>query len=151
SSSSQHNGALKTDLRLRNPSRNATVIKLLEGEVELFSPSSANGGVLVIKDILKKPGEPVQNPALKKYGIELIYLTKETYEARKKQLEEQQNKASGAIDSAFGEMFKSMFGGMMGSDKQNSVKLYVKDPDKRVIDIEFQDATGKELKRGGSW
>jgi len=43
---------LKTELRLRNPSRNASTIKLVDGEVELFSPTIANGGVLTVKDIL---------------------------------------------------------------------------------------------------
>src|SRR5215471_17417182 len=32
--SGQRNGVLKTELRLRNPSRNASTIKLLDGEVE---------------------------------------------------------------------------------------------------------------------
>src|SRR2546423_12441031 len=89
-SSGQRDGLLKAELRLRNPSRNAGVIKLVDGEVELFSPSPANGGVLTIKDILKHAAEPVQNPALKKYGIELVYVTKESYEAKKKQMEDQQ-------------------------------------------------------------
>src|SRR2546423_12866082 len=89
-SSNQRNGVLKTDLRLRNPSRNASIIKLVDGEVELFTPSAANGGVLTVKDILKHPVEPVQSEALKKYGVELMYLTKESYEAKKKQVEEQQ-------------------------------------------------------------
>jgi len=152
SSSGRSSGALKAELKLRNPSRNATVIKLVEGEVELFSPTPANGGVLVIKDILKHPAEPVQNPILKKYGIELMYLTKESYEAKKKQLEQQQkNNAGGAIGEAFGDLFKGMFGGMMSSDSKNSVKLYVKDMGKRVVDVEFQDANGKPLKRRSSW
>jgi len=128
------------------------VIKLVEGEVELFNPTLANGGILTTKDILKHPAEPVQNAAFKKYGIELMYLTKESYEAKKKQLEEQQkNAAGGKVGEAFGEMFKGMFGGMMSSDTKNSVKLYVKDPEKRVIELEFQDASGKPLKRGSSW
>jgi hypothetical protein len=151
SSSGDRNGVLKTELRLRNPSRNAERIKLLEGDVELFSPTTANGGILVLKDILKHPADPVQNAALKKYGIELVYFTKETYEAKKKQLQEQQKNAAGGIDEAFGELFKGMFSGMMSSDKKNSVKLYVKDPQKRVVDVEFQDAGGKALKRGSSW
>ncbi|MGN6554988.1 MAG: hypothetical protein ACTHLW_14870, partial [Verrucomicrobiota bacterium] len=46
---------------------------------------------------------------------------------------------------------KGMFSGMMGSDSKNSVKLYIKDPDKRVVEVEFQDANGKALKRRGSW
>lgn len=143
---------LQGELKLRNPSRNAAVIKLIEGEVELFNPTEANGGILVIKDILKHPAEPVQNPTLKKYGIELIYLTKESYEAKKKQVEEQQkNNAGGAIGDAFGDLFKGMFSGMMSSDSKNNLKLYVKDKEKRVIDVEYQDANGKPLKSRSSW
>jgi hypothetical protein len=152
SSFGQRSGVLKTELRLHNPSRNATVIKLVEGEVELFNPTLANGGILTTKDILKHPAEPVQNAAFKKYGIELMYLTKESYEAKKKQLEAQQkNEAGGQLGEAFGELFKGMFGGMMSSDSKNSVKLYVKDPEKRVIEVEFQDANGKPLPHGNSW
>ena len=150
--SGQRNGVLKTELRLRNPSRNANTIKLLEGEIELFSPTTANGGVLTVKDILKHPAEPVQNEALKKYGVELVYLTKESYEAKKKQLQEQQNSgADGKLGEAFGDLFKGMFGGTLASDSKNSVKLYVKDPEKRVVDVEFQDASGNALKTGSSW
>lgn len=148
----QRSGALKTEVRLRNPSRNATVIKILVGQVELFTPSPANGGILTIKDILKRPGEPIPNAALNKYGIELMYLTKESYEAKKKQIAEQQkNQAGGQLGDAFGELFKGMFAGMMSSDTKNSIKLYVKDPQKRVVEIEFQDAEGKPLKRAGGW
>jgi len=150
--SGQRNGVLKTELRLRNPSRNAGTIKLVDGEVELFNPTTANGGILTIKEILKHPAEPVQNAALKKYGVEVIYLTKESYEAKKKQIQEQQKTdADGKIGEAFGELFKGMFGGMMGSESKNSVKLYVKDPEKRVVDVEFQDASGNALKTGSSW
>ncbi|HWX19465.1 MAG TPA: hypothetical protein VN578_06115 [Candidatus Binatia bacterium] len=148
----QRSGGLKTELRLRNPSRNATVIKLLSGEVELFNPTQANGSILTIKDILKHPAEPVPNSSLKKYGIELLYLTKESYEAKKKQIEEQQKSQPGAqIGDVFGDLFKGMFGGMMSVDKNNSLKLYVKDPEKRVVEVEFQDAAGKPLKRVSTW
>jgi len=143
----QKNGALKTELRLRNPSRNATVIKLVEGEVEFFNPTPANGGIVTIADILSHPAEPVQNPALKKYGIELMYLTKESYEAKKKQLDQ----SGGQAADAFGDLFKGMFAGMMSSDSKNSLKLFLKDPQKRIIDTEFQDAAGKPLKHNSTW
>lgn len=150
--SGRSSGVPKAMVRLRNPSRNATVIKLVEGEVELFNPTPANGGILIIKDILKRRAEPVQNAALKKYGIELIYLTKDSYEAKKKQLEEQEkNEAGGKLGEAFGELFKGMFSGMMATEGKNSVKFYVKDPGKRIIEMELQDAAGNPLKRGSSW
>jgi hypothetical protein len=143
---------LRAEVKLRNPSRNATVIKSIEGEVELFNPTPANGGVLIIKDILKHPAEPVDDPTLKKFDIQLMYLTKESYEAKKKEIEAQEKSNTGnPIGDAFAELFKGMFSGMMSSDSKNSVKLYVKDPQKRVVDVEFQDAAGKTLKHRGGW
>jgi hypothetical protein len=152
SGSGQRNGGLSTELVLRNPSRHSATIKLIEGDVEFFSPTAANGGILVIKDILKHPAETVQNDTLKKYGVELTYLTKESYEAKKKQLQAQSgNGAGGAIGQGLGDMFSGMFSGMMSSSSANSAILYVKDPGKHVIDVEYQDASGKALKRRSSW
>jgi hypothetical protein len=154
-SSSSRSGSLRTEVKLRNPSRNAAVIKSLKGTVELFSPTCANGGILTITDILRNPAEPVKNPAFAKYGITLMYLTKQSYEAKKKELEDQK-KASGAaagdkLGDAFGELFKGMFGGMMSSSSKSAVQMYIKDPEKRVISLEFQDAQGKPLKTQSRW
>ncbi len=148
SSGDRSGGALKAEVKLRNPSRNASLIKVIEGEVEFFHPTPSNGGVVVINDILKHPAEPVPDAALKQYNVQLIYLTKESYDAKKKQME--QNKSS-ATGDAIAEVFSGMFGGAMSSDSKNSIILFVKDPDKRVIDLEFQDAAGKPLNRRGSW
>ena len=146
-------GALKTEVKLRNPSRNATTIKVIKGEVELFSPTEANGGVLTITNILAHPVEPVQNPELAKYGIQVMYLTKESYEAKKKEVDAQQSAGDAAgqkLGEAFGSLFSGMFGGMM-SNAKDSITLYVKDPDKRVISLKFMDAQGKALKTRQSW
>jgi len=82
---------------------------------------------------------------LKKYRVEVVYLTKDSYEAKKKQIQETAKNPKPTENSArrSGDLFKGMFGGTMASDSKNSVKLYVKDPDKRVIDVEFQDASGQ--------
>jgi hypothetical protein len=145
----QSSGALSTEVKLRNPARNATAIKVLKGNVELFNPTEANGGLLTIKNILQHPAEPVQNPALAKYNIQLIYLTKEAYDAKKKEIESRQNSGQN-IGDAFGQLFKGMFGGMV-SDSKNSIQLYIKDPDKRIIDMKFVDGQGNALKSSQSW
>jgi hypothetical protein len=147
-------GVLKSEVKLRNPSRNATTIKILKGEVELFNPTEANGGLLTIKNVLQHPAEPIPNPVLAKYGIQLMYLTKESYEAKKKELEAQQKAATDAtgqkLGEAFSELFKGMMGGMM-SDSKNSIQTYIKDPEKRIIDLKFVDGQGNPLKTGNSW
>jgi len=78
---------LKAEVSLRNTARNASQIWAIEGDVDFSSPSESNGGVLTIADILKQPGKPVQHPALEKFGIKVIHLTKESFEARKKKLD----------------------------------------------------------------
>jgi len=136
-------GARTTEVKLRNPSRNATAIRILKGQVELFNPTAANGGLLTIKGILQHPAEPVQNPALAKYHIQLMYLTREAYNAKKKELESQQN-GTQKLGDAFGQLFKGMFGGMV-SDSKNSIPLYLQDPEKRILDLKFVDGQGNPL------
>lgn len=145
----QSSGTLSTEVKLRNPSRNASAIKMLKGQVELFNPTAANGGLLTIKGILQHPAEPVQNPALAKYHIQLMYLTKAAYDAKKKEMASQQNGGQ-QLGDAFGQLFKGMFGRMM-SDSKNSIQLYINDPDKRIIDLKFVDGQGNPLKSNQSW
>jgi hypothetical protein len=153
-SSSRSSGALKTEVKLKNPSRNATIIKSLKGEVELFNLTESNGAILRLKDVLKHPAEPIQNPALARYVIQLVYLTKESYEAKKKEMETQaKSGADGAgqkLGDAFGELFKGMLGGSMSNSK-DAIQIYIKDPEKRIVGLEFQDAQGKPLKTRGGW
>jgi hypothetical protein len=112
-----------------------------------LNPTADNGGILTIKDALNRPAEPIRNAALSKYGVELIYLTRESYEAKKKEIEAQEkaNAAGDKLGAAFGELFKGMFAGMM-SDSKDSIQMYVKDPAKRIVELEFQDSQGKPLK-----
>ena len=145
----QSSGALSTEVKLRNPSRNATAIKVIKGQAELFNPTEANGGLLTIQNILQHPAEPVQNPVLAKYHIQLIYLTKAAYDAKKKEIESQQN-GDQKLGDAFGQLFKGMFGGMV-SDSKNSIQLYINDPEKRIIDLKFVDGQGNALKNNQSW
>jgi hypothetical protein len=145
----QSSVALSTEVKLRNPSRNAAAIKILKGNVELFNPTEANSGLLTINNILQHPAEPVQNPALAKYHIQLIYLTKAAYNAKKKEIESQPN-GNPQLGEAFGQLFKGMFGGMM-SDSKNSIQLYISDPEKRIIDLKYVDGQGNPLKSNGSW
>ncbi len=147
----QKKQVLKTEVRLRNPSRNATEIKIIEGTASLFTPTETNGGILRIKGFLQQPGEPIKSPVLKELKIGLMYLTKESYEAKKKQLEEEERKeAGGQIAEGMKSLFSGMFGGMMASSSKNSVKIYLKDPEKKVLEIELQDSKGKPLNRNGS-
>jgi hypothetical protein len=141
---------LRARVALRNPSRNASFIKIIEGEVDLFNPTANNGGQLVIKNAVNSPAEPIEDPTLKKYGIQLMYLTKDSYAAKVKHLEDKSDTATNSeLDEAFGDRFKTMLTAMFASETRRSATLFLKDPEKRVIELVFLDASGKPLQRNG--
>jgi hypothetical protein len=70
-------GPIMTSFSLRNPSRHATLIKVIEGEVDVFSPNEANEGTVLIADPLAHPGVSFKSPVLEKYGIEIAYVSEE--------------------------------------------------------------------------
>jgi hypothetical protein len=140
---------LKKEVTLKNPSRNAHVIKLIEGQASFFSPTEANGGKTIIKDALAHPGEPFDNPILKHLKIQITYLTKESVEAAK-----QKKKATATAGDKLGEgladAFGSMFSGFGASSREKgAIDLQVIDPDKRFVKAEFQDANGKTIESQG--
>jgi hypothetical protein len=140
---------LKKEVTLKNPSRNAHVIKLIEGEASFFSPTEANGGKKIIKDALAHPGEPFDNATLKQLKIQITYLTKESVEAAK-----QKKKASATAGDKIGEGLADAFGSMFSgfgnsSHEKSSIDLQINDPDKRFVRVEFQDANGKTIDSQG--
>lgn len=141
---------LKKEVTLKNPSRNAHLIKLIEGEASFFSPTEANGGKTIIKDALAHPGEPLDNKVLKQLKIQITYHTKESLEAAK----QKQNAAASAgnkIGESFAQAFGSMFSGFGGSsDEKGAIDLQITDPDKRFVKVEFLDASGTPLKSQGA-
>jgi hypothetical protein len=52
------------------------------------------------------------------------------------------------MGEGIGKAFAGMFGGMMGGGK-NSIIVQVKDPQSKLIKIEFLDASGKTVRTGG--
>ena len=61
-------------VELLSPPREAHSIKLLEGEAELLFPTTENGGLVIIKNVLAHAGETFTNPALKKLNVNITYL-----------------------------------------------------------------------------
>ncbi len=138
---------------LKNPARSAHYIQSLKGTIELYTPTDKNGGRIEIPDFKTSAGKPLAEAELKPHGISIMYLTKEILEQRKKeQMEKARKKASKEMDKlgeemgqAFMNMFEGMLGGMMGGDKF-TLHLWVKDPDQKVVDIQFLDASGNKIK-----
>jgi hypothetical protein len=146
------NTTRRGEARLRNPSRNANTIKVLKGEVVFFNPTEANGGRLTLTGVLAHPAEPIQNAVLAKCGIQMMYLTKESIDAKKKELEGPDAAAAGQKLGALRDAFTNPNNNsMMGNVQANSIQLYVLDPDQRIINLRFVDGQGRPFQNMGTW
>ncbi len=152
SQNTDHKNLLVEEVSLKNPARSAKAIQFVQGEVELFRPTAENGGMVVIKGFMEKPGEPLGASALSSQHVNVMYVTKEIYEAKKRELQEKakakaDNNLKGAgqeLGEAFGKLFTGMFSSMI--DESSSLKLWIDDPEKRVVDVAFLSGDGTPLK-----
>jgi hypothetical protein len=137
------------NLKLNNPSRKATAIKELDGEIEIFIPKNDPMATSTIKNFMTQTGKIISDPSLKSAKVEITALTKKEYEKIKEQKQKEAKKEAGEIGDALVKAFGALFGGFMEID-ENSVILHIKDPEKKVIAIEFMDDKGKKLDSQGS-
>jgi hypothetical protein len=154
----------KVEVELKNTERRATKLLEISGSIELFIPSRDPRATITLNNFQRDLGKPIANPALKAAGLEVTVWNKEMYEARKKAEEDRINKeleakakkaeksgdiadAAEALGQGLAAIFGSMFSSF-GSMDPNDVAFYVKDPQSRLVAIEFEDAAGKKLERG---
>jgi len=141
---------LTHDVKLKNPNRTARSIQILRGHVLLFRPTSQNGGQVEVRGFIQQPGEWLSHPSLAASDIRIMYLTKETLEkrqAREKQKmreSDEMEQLGQQLGDAMIKMIEGLFSGMM-KDYKNSLNFVVEDPLKRVVDMKFLDAAGKEM------
>ena len=128
------------ELNLKNPARKAGTIKEISGEFELFTPKNDPDCVVKVNDFKKAGGKPIESPVLATARIEVTTYTQAQRDAWKA------SKKEGNIGDALSEAFGSMFGGKSGP---NDITVQIKDPAKKIIQIEFQDADGKKIRENG--
>jgi hypothetical protein len=119
---------------LANPSRNARVIKTIEGEADLLFPTPENGGLVIVKGFLAHPGEPLVDPVLKKSNVSITYLGKEGAETNS---DDRMPQPSGRI------RYRRPIQGYR-------LRFSIEDPEHRLSEIAFIDAYGRQIWNGGS-
>lgn len=141
---------LHGSVSLLGSSRAARSIKDLRGELELFSPTIQNGGVVVVDDFRAQPGSKLQNPGLEKLGVSLTCHTKESFEAAKK-LSDSATAQGQFVNFRTQDDESSLFPGILG-DPQNSPRNYIvlkaSDPEKRITGFAFRGTDGRFLPVG---
>jgi hypothetical protein len=139
-------------LELKNPSRRATSLKEVSGQVELFMPARDPNATARLDGFLSHVDKPVTAPALKTAKVGLTVVSRKTYDDEKKKDEERRKKESesSGLAGQMVEAFAGLFSGMMGEIGENDVLLKVTDPEKKVFSIEVFDAAGKQVEGRGS-
>lgn len=146
-------GQAEIEVKLKNPSRKAAVVKELAGEVSVYSPGKDPDSVASLPSFMTHAGKKIDNKAIKNARVDLAIMTKKEFDEYKEQQKKEVKAKEGEMVKEFGEAMAkalgSLFGGMM-EISENSVILNIADPDSKVIDLEFSDAAGAAIRSGST-
>jgi hypothetical protein len=147
-------------IKLKNPSRKAATVKELSGEINVFRPDKDPASKVMVTNLVGRPKIVVSHPSLTAAQIQMTVLSKAQYDAdlqTEEKAAEAKAKAGAdktgedigkAMADGMGKALTGMFGGgMMGG--KNSVIIRIKDPQSKLVTVEFLDASGKAIRRDG--
>jgi len=146
----------KVALKLKNPARQAATIREITGSFEFFVPAKDPASTVTVTDVSKMVGAPLNAPALKSAGVEITLWSKAQFDAKKKIEEEKLKKAQARAEQAktedeiarsLIEVFGSLFSSLANMDEED-VALQIKDPQSKIVAIEFQDSNGNAISSG---
>jgi hypothetical protein len=130
---------------LKNPDRKATHVKQLRGDIELYMPSKDPNSVAEIPKFTSQFGKPLSHKALTASGVEIAVLTPAQIDVERKRLGEAKRKAAKEmgyegedLESTVNDYIKSLF-----QLDEGELLVRVKDPNKRIQDITYVDASGE--------
>jgi hypothetical protein len=122
-------GATRAMISLRNPSRQSAVVRVIVGEIDLFTPSVENGGIVSLNRVTARPGETLASKELEESGVQAVYFTQRTLDSH-----------SAVLGDA-----KSMMQAALKAHGPDAVFIAMRDPKRVVVDFELQDAAGHRL------
>jgi len=147
---------IQVTIQLKNPARKATTVKEITGEIDIFKPGNDPASVVTITNLAEQTKTLLKHATLSAAKIDVIVLSKKQQDQDIKAAEQSKaneaatdpEKAGEEIGKAFGKAFSGMFSGMMGGS-ENSMIMQIKDPQSKLLKVEFLDASGKVIKPEG--
>lgn len=155
-------GQVKVEANLKNPPRKASLIKELQGEVEVYCSTLDPAAVFKLEQFMQKLGQPIE---IKEQQVTLTLYDKNKYEEMKKESQSTpppstppqsattdskkqiEDYSSKEMANAFGKIFMNMFG--MGNMDEKSIAVRLQDPDSKVVEVRFFSANGQPIKNNG--
>jgi hypothetical protein len=134
----------RATVTLRQSARGAASIKTLSGELDLYAPAFANGGIAKIENFRAHVGKPIQHPALEKLGVRLTYHTKESFESDVGRRPLAAARQQSMPDPPEQNLFPGILGHLEGGHR-SYVVLQVDDPQNRIVSFAFRESSGRFL------
>jgi hypothetical protein len=132
-------------VNLKNPDRKAAKVTELRGEIELLLPSKDANSVAEIPKFVSMSGKSLAHKALKANGVEIALLNAAQIETEKKRRAEAKKKELAEVGYSgddLAEAVTNFLESLFGLD-ESGLLARIKDPNKRIQQIVFVDATGE--------
>jgi hypothetical protein len=138
------------NVRTGLPARKATKIKELSGELHLYNPTEANGGILKISNYQSSTNK---NLIPENHGITLLYVTKESLaqfaKAHKQKNENDLKKMSEKERSIADILVDASESSYDFGDDENQAMFIIDGKMEALVDLYFEDAKGQKIDRNG--
>ena len=131
-------------IMLNNPDRKATKVREVTGEIELYMPGKDPNSIADIPKFTTMSGKALAHKALKANGVEISILSAAQIAAEKKKRAEAKKKEyaeMGYSGEDLENMLKDFLESLLGVE-ENQLLVRIKDPQKRIQDINYVDAAG---------
>lgn len=135
---------LRVSFDLASPARNASSVKEVAGEIELYLPGKDPNAIASIPKAMAGRGKPIAHAALRANGVEITLLSPAQVEAEKKRLAAVK-RAEAKKDGLLGEMLEQVVEGFVSMLFSGGSEMYakVKDPKKRLHELAFVKPDGE--------
>jgi hypothetical protein len=143
---SEKDTPVSISLTLKNPSRKATKIGQVRGEIELFMPSKDPNSIAEVPKFASFSGKPLTHKALKANGVEIALVSPAQIEAEKKRIGEAKRKEYKESGWEDGEDLENMVKSSLEYTlrfEPSDVPVRIKDPNHRIQQIAYVDAAGE--------
>ncbi|HEY6066857.1 MAG TPA: hypothetical protein VIY96_11920 [Thermoanaerobaculia bacterium] len=147
---------------LKNPARNASAVKEIAGEVQLFVPSRDPAAIVTVDRVTSRMDKAVDSPGLKAQKIAIRVVSPKAHRAAAKKRDaefekemakhkEEMKKEAG--DDKTAEALMALvkgFSGMMNEVGDNDLILEIEDEGKKILDVSVVGANGATIDTRGS-
>lgn len=132
-------------IMLNNPERRATKVREVAGEIELYMPGKDPNSIADVAKFTSMSGKTLAHKALKANGVEIAILSAAQVEAEKKKRADAKKKEyaeMGYSGEDLENMLQSFLESLLGVE-ENQLLVRIKDPQKRIQDINYVDGAGE--------